>query len=346
MAKAKIHVGDELVNNKGQKFTILKIANKLATVRFEDGEIVTKFVSAVHKRSLSKNEKEVFVGYSYKVDGHKWTVIKVDYNDVTIQDERGRQWTTTVKGVLNRIKPPAIITGDKFITNKCGVLEVIDFIKKGWFLVKFEDGTTREARYSSIVRGNVLNPNQPMGIDEHVEALREKYIQDCCDIYNNFYSYEFLNYSRQDNKVEVTCPIHRNFMVDFNRHRDGTAGCPNCLTYSRRKTDGFKVYVMVSENFTKIGITSREISKRVKDLNRCGHSYEAYCISRDMTYGESLIAEKQLIEYFVECGYLQPDRVVNGYTETFIGLAPEEVEKRMKEIGLTTISCKLNQSLI
>lgn len=51
--------------------------------------------------------------------------------------------------------------GKKFNTNRCGVVEVVDYVNYKNILVRFTDGTLKYVRSGDLKNGEVRNPNHP-----------------------------------------------------------------------------------------------------------------------------------------------------------------------------------------
>lgn len=115
------------------------------------------------------------------------------------------------------------------------------------------------------------------------KVTQESFVEKANIKHNNYFDYSKTVYEHGDLKVTITCPVHGDFLQMARKHLEGR-GCVKC---SRTKTsllmsrecntftrDGFinkagnsltTLYVLncynESENFYKIGITTRTVKK-------------------------------------------------------------------------------------
>lgn len=61
------------------------------------------------------------------------------------------------------------------------------------------------------------------------------FINEAKKIHNNFYDYKNVNFIRNDEKVEVICPIHGSFFITPKNHLLNKAGCKQCGIEKRSK---------------------------------------------------------------------------------------------------------------
>lgn len=108
---------------------------------------------------------------------------------------------------------------------------------------------------------------------------------------HNFkYDYNLVDYKGTYEKVNIVCPVHGSFSQRPNDHLNGS-GCPKCverhtgfnLSYFKEKciknNNGLGIFYVLrcfgnGEEFYKIGITSRSVSKRYKDGKLIPYTYE------------------------------------------------------------------------
>lgn len=66
----------------------------------------------------------------------------------------------------------------------------------------------------------------------NVKLTNAEYIAKANTIHNNKYTYENINYTGKDNKIEINCHKHGSFFKNAASHLKGF-GCPNCLNYNK-----------------------------------------------------------------------------------------------------------------
>ena len=151
-------------------------------------------------------------------------------------------------------------------------------------------------------------------------------------IFDNFYDYSKTNYTKSENKVVITCPIHGDFSNEARHHLQG-AGCYDCgsLKSGRYNPKGLKAnpkvanlpailyfveFIGNNEHFYKIGITTKpDVNKRLRyDESKY---YDLKLISS--VNATLLRAKEQEIEFlksFHNYKYI-PKIKFGGYTECF-----------------------------
>lgn len=95
---------------------------------------------------------------------------------------------------------------------------------------------------------------------EKMTHSKEWFVKEARKVHGNKYSYERTNYTRREDKVIITCPIHGDFKQKVDTHLAGH-GCPKCFNdaKSKRMKDGkasemAKMQVKSREQFIKDAI--------------------------------------------------------------------------------------------
>jgi hypothetical protein len=81
----------------------------------------------------------------------------------------------------------------------------------------------------------------------------------------SFYSYPRTVYVNNSTKVIITCPLHGDFEQTPSNHLGG-AGCPTCGKTGFNRNKPATMYILHSGDTTKVGITGRSVTTRVKQL--------------------------------------------------------------------------------
>lgn len=71
----------------------------------------------------------------------------------------------------------------------------------------------------------------------------ESFIRRASEKYDNFYDYSKTEFTKIDEKVTITCPIHGDFEVIAGNHLYHNAGCQKCSKKERKNTEMFKEQV-------------------------------------------------------------------------------------------------------
>jgi hypothetical protein len=127
----------------------------------------------------------------------------------------------------------------------------------------------------------------------------ENFIEKAKKIHKNRYDYSVTNYGNSaHDKVKINCRIHGEFLISPNSHLSKKANCKKCssITGKRKlslnnnlgwnKTNWIKrcqdkiaiLYIIrcwsETEEFIKIGITSKSLKRRYTTINRMPYQYE------------------------------------------------------------------------
>jgi len=173
------------------------------------------------------------------------------------------------------------------------------------------------------------------GIEKRVNFFQynnNRFIEKANTIHNYFYNYDKVKYSKSDEKVIITCPIHGDFYQVAREHLRG-CGCPGCASvfshgYKKSSWVNYcerynKIYAYVyiilmydnNEKFVKIGLTSISIAERFNCSSKMPYNYtlikEIKCNSI-----EAFDLEKEYHKQFSNFKYT-PRIHFKGYKECF-----------------------------
>ena len=71
------------------------------------------------------------------------------------------------------LKAKAKYVGSRYETNRCGIVEVIDYVDSKNLLVRFDDGSTKYVRAGDLLNGEVRNINSPVVCGVGYEGVGE-----------------------------------------------------------------------------------------------------------------------------------------------------------------------------
>jgi hypothetical protein len=141
------------------------------------------------------------------------------------------------------------------------------------------------------------------------------------------YTYDNLVYIDGQTSVEITCPIHGEFIQKPDAHLAG-CGCPKCKQSGYRINLQGNIYILEEEGITKVGITNRSVDTRLKEINRSSGKHFIKKISICFEDGEvPKYLEKTLHNLLEKYKYVS-DLNFDGYTETFV-IQAEKVEEML-----------------
>lgn len=147
-----------------------------------------------------------------------------------------------------------------------------------------------------------------------------------CDVHENKYSYEKVEYKNNNTNVNITCPVHGSFWQTPSNHLQG-AGCPECGKSGFNRNKPASLYILRCGNMTKVGITNVAVTKRLKQLS--GSSKHEYTIfhSQYFELGENALNLETKTLQYLKSLYKQPEEKFQGSTECFFDVDIEELMK-------------------
>lgn len=163
-----------------------------------------------------------------------------------------------------------------------------------------------------IKRGNSLRSNT------------EDFISKALKVFDGQYSYENTDYIANYKKVDITCKIHGSFMMQPNNHLQGK-GCPKCQSYGYNKAKPGTFYILIADNYTKVGITNRAVELRVKPISKS--SGQDFKINSTFFFEDGSKAaniETQVLTW-LKTKYQPVPEVFDGSTECFLNVNLEEL---------------------
>lgn len=141
-------------------------------------------------------------------------------------------------------------------------------------------------------------------------------------VHGGKYCYSKVQYVNNYTPVEVICSEHSEFMVSPTNHLSGR-GCPKCAVYGFREDLPASLYILVDGSTTKIGITNRYVTTRVKEINKDSAKNFRVVFEEDFSTG----LDAKVIETATLLGlrgsYKATQEVYNGSTESFVDVDNE-----------------------
>lgn len=99
------------------------------------------------------------------------------------------------------------------------------------------------------------------------QLTTQEFVENSIKIHGDKFDYSNSIYVAAREKVEIICKTHGSFFQTPCSHTTG-AGCPTCSQGGFKTTKSGYLYVIKSGDFTKIGITNKNVSERVYHINR------------------------------------------------------------------------------
>lgn len=145
---------------------------------------------------------------------------------------------------------------------------------------------------------------------------REGFIISCQLVHGNKYNYSKVKYKNRKQKVEIVCQEHGSFFPSAGNHLCGS-GCPECVSGGFSTTQNGFLYIVKTGDFTKVGITNKEVNHRIKNLNNdSGYDFEIINTFFFENGLDCLNVETNLLRH-LKSKYENPEVKFPGYSECF-----------------------------
>lgn len=219
---------------------------------------------------------------------------------VTVKDRVGED-------VITRFRE---VHGDRYDytrVNYCGMTKKIDVVCSKHGVFKISSGNHLDGKGCRQCWLESTRTSMDTFLERAVEAHGAKY------------DYSKVNITESKSKVCIVCPEHGEFKQNYTVHLQGK-GCPQCALRGYNTSKPGKLYVLEHEDTTKIGITNREVKKRVSQIK--SNSGKKFGIITYFEFDDGAIPlrlESELLQE-LRAIYEQPSEKYDGSTECFIGV--------------------------
>lgn len=153
---------------------------------------------------------------------------------------------------------------------------------------------------------------------EHATRHRlttEQFITKAKAVHGSKYDYSKVDYFRNSDDVIIACPVHGDFTQRPANHLCGK-GCSQCNTPGFSKAKQGHVYLLVSNDSFKIGITNNKVEYRARQISR-SQNRNFKVIDKVFLDGSACVeAETELLKWASSKGFYGPS-TGDGFTETF-----------------------------
>jgi hypothetical protein len=142
------------------------------------------------------------------------------------------------------------------------------------------------------------------------------------------YDYSKSIYTGSWEKVEIGCPAHGVFSQNARQHVSGV-GCPKCALNGYRDTKPGTFYILINENIVKVGITNRDVRRRLAPINlSSGMLFSVYHTIK-LDDGERIRKLEATTLCWLRKNFKQfePSKKFDGYTECFKDVCMESLLK-------------------
>jgi hypothetical protein len=163
-----------------------------------------------------------------------------------------------------------------------------------------------------------------LSIDEFVASSRE--------VHGHKYDYSRVKLQMSCGVVEIICPDHGVFFQDYLRHTYGN-GCPGCSKTGYDTTKSGSLYVLEAGNLTKIGITNRDVSKRVAQIKQNTGKKFSVVTHFNFDNGSYPLRLETTLLRELRAIYKQPTEKYDGSTESFFDVDVPKLLQRIRKLS-------------
>lgn len=227
-------------------------------------------------------------------------------------------------GIAPKLKD---LTGKRF--GRWQVIEKAPRTENGtYWLCVCDCGTVKAVHSTSLTKGLSKSCGcyaKERTSESHLSNT-EVFINKSVALHNNYYDYSLVEYYRSNQKIKIICPVHGVFEVTPNNHLR-KKGCPSCSKGGFKKNLPATLYVFVSENSYKIGVTNRPVRERLGKINRNRENkfivHKTYDLPGDVCY----LVEQRLHKLFrIFGGFNATETSGDGFTEIYLGNFTESTQ--------------------
>lgn len=230
--------------------------------------------------------------------------------------------TLTNETFLERIESPRRDRYDYSridVKNNKSILQIRCKKHDVWFSQKAADHLSgRECKLCA--RENTIKGNT---------KTTEQFVIDAESSHGNSYDYTETEYVASNIALKIFCPNHQGFFWQVPETHLAGRGCPTCAKGGYKSTKSGSLYVLVADSVTKVGITNRTASDRLKKINKS--SGLAFSIEFEFRFSNGRVPlhiENQLLKELNQTH--QPvNELYEGSTESFLNVEIDHLISRV-----------------
>lgn len=159
----------------------------------------------------------------------------------------------------------------------------------------------------------------------------EDFISKASERHSNKYDYSLVLEGTDKDKATIICPCHGPFSMTRNNHKFGQ-GCRECAKSGFKKGCDADLYILQTENITKIGITNRNLNFRIKQINKASGLHFSARYSKVFTGSTAFALEQELL-LKLRKSYEGLDKKFEGYSECFINVPEHYILEIIERIN-------------
>lgn len=158
----------------------------------------------------------------------------------------------------------------------------------------------------------------------------DHFVQLCKDKFNNNYDYSEVDYKGGKEHITLICKDHGEFRILASVHLHQGSGCPSCNTGGFNPKMPAYLYVLYAGDMTKVGITNRDVGKRLKEI--CSDSGHIFKIVSEFYFEDGYKCsdtETRVLRY-LRSKYKNPVKKFCGSSECFFEVNRDELNSVLR----------------
>lgn len=166
---------------------------------------------------------------------------------------------------------------------------------------------------------------------------KEEFLDKVKHVHNKSYDYSLVEITESGSKVKIVCSFHGVFEQSYSAHLAGN-GCPACSKTGYDTTKSGTLYVLELGDITKIGITNRDVYKRINQIKVNSGKRFSIVTQFDFEDGKIPLALETNLLRELRKVYEQPSEKYDGSTESFLNVDVASLLDRIRELSKELIT--------
>ncbi len=158
----------------------------------------------------------------------------------------------------------------------------------------------------------------------------EEFLMDARSAHGLFYNYSEDTYKSRGTKMKIICPYHGAFWQTPDSHTQGR-GCPDCKNSGYKSSKPGHLYVLVSDDITKVGITNKDPKVRCKYITKDSGKDFTVLKSYRFDVGQVALDLETVLLQELRKQYKSPTEKFSGSTECFYDVNQATLLNRIEE---------------
>jgi len=162
----------------------------------------------------------------------------------------------------------------------------------------------------------------------------DEYVERASVVHGGLFDYSEVVYTRSTDKISILCKEHGRFVQEAASHLTGI-GCPKCSSRGFNNSTPGYLYVLQCDNLVKVGITGREVSRRLAEVVKSSRKPFEIAYARYFEDGTECRNKEGDTLAYLRNRYVSPLQKYDGYSETFMNALVTDVVTACTDDSIT-----------